>query len=266
MMRSANPTLKASTFEQYRGFEHSTTMTVAGTVNKTFIMLLFLAASASFAWNQTDDWRVAAMAEVTEGAAVSSSSSNVVNPVVLMVGGVVGGGIFALVTIFKKNWSAVTAPLYAVFEGAFLGSLSALVEVEFPGIPFQATCLTFCTLGGLLAAYKSGLIKATENFKLGLFAAMSGLFLIYLVTFIVALCGGGMPYIHDSGPIGIGFSLFVVGIAALNLVLDFDFIEQGSEYGAPKYMEWYAAFGLMVTLVWLYVEFLRLFIKLNSRD
>ncbi len=266
MMRSANPTLKASTFEQYRGAEHSTTMTVAGTVNKTFIMLLFLAASASFAWNLTDDWRVAAMAEAQEGAAVSSTGGNVVHPGILMVGGLIGGMIFAVVTIFKPSWSAVTAPLYAVFEGAFLGSLSALVELQFPGIPFQATCLTFCTLGGLLAAYKSGLIKATENFKLGLFAAMSGLMLIYLVTFIVALCGGGMPYIHDSGPIGIGFSLFVVVIAALNLVLDFDFIEQGADYGAPKYMEWYGAFGLMVTLVWLYVEFLRLLMKLNSRD
>ena len=174
--------------------------------------------------------------------------------------------IFALATIFKKNWAPVTAPLYALSEGFMLGAISALAELKFPGIAFQATCMTFCTLFGLLVAYKSGLIRATENFKLGLFAAMSGIFMIYMVTWIVGLFGGSMPFIHSSGAMGIGFSAVVVVIAALNLVMDFDFIEHGAEIGAPKYMEWYGAFGLMVTLIWLYLEILRLLMKVNSNS
>ena len=163
--------------------------------------------------------------------------------------------------------SPVTAPLYALSEGFFLGALSALADLMYPGIAFQAACLTFCTLGGLLAAYKSGLIRATENFKLGVTAATTGIFLVYVVSMIVNMVGGAgtMPYIHGAGIVGIGFSLFVVVIASLNLVLDFDFIEQGAECRAPKYMEWYGAFGLMVTLVWLYIEILHLLMKLNSR-
>ena len=267
MMRSANPTLKASTFEQYRGLEQSTTMTIGGTVNKTFILLLFLAATASFSWNLTANWRAElAAAEAGGETTATSVASAGVHPGVLIIGGMIAGFIFAIATIFKPSWSAVTAPLYALSEGVFLGALSALADLMYPNIAFQAACLTFCTLGGLLAAYKSGLIRATENFKLGMFAAMSGLMLIYVATFIVGLCGGSMPYIHDSGVVGIGFSLFIVVIASLNLVLDFDFIEHGAEVGAPKQMEWYGAFGLMVTLVWLYIAILQLLMKLNSRD
>ena len=266
MMRSANPTLKTSTFEQYRGLEQSATMTIGGTVNKTFILLLFLAATASFSWNLTANWRAELAAEAGGEAAATSVASAGVHPGVLIIGGIIAGLIFAIATIFKPSWSAVTAPLYALSEGVFLGALSALADLMYPNIAFQAACLTFCTLGGLLAAYKSGLIRATENFKLGMFAAMSGLMLIYVATFIVGLCGGSMPYIHDSGVVGIGFSLFIVVIASLNLVLDFDFIEHGAEVGAPKQMEWYGAFGLMVTLVWLYIEILHLLMKLYSRD
>jgi uncharacterized YccA/Bax inhibitor family protein len=140
------------------------------------------------------------------------------------------------------------------------------MEAQFPGIVIQAVALTFGTLFCLLLAYKSGLIKATENFKLGVVAATGGIALIYLATMVLGLFGIGIPYIHDSGLIGIGFSLFVVVVAALNLVLDFDFIETGAERGAPKYMEWYASFGLIVTLVWLYIEILRLLAKLRGRD
>ena len=268
MMRSANPTLKASTFEQYRGFAQSATMTISGTVNKTFILLLFLAASASFSWNLTAKWRdavaAAAAAEASGGTAATSSA---LHPGLLIVGGVIVGLIFAMATIFKPTWSPVTAPLYALSEGVFLGAVSALAEWLHPGVAFQAACLTFCTLGGLLAAYKSGLIRATENFKLGVFAATMGICLVYVVSLVVNMVGGQgtMPYIHGAGPIGIGFSLFVVVIASLNLVLDFDFIEQGAECGAPKHMEWYGAFGLMVTLVWLYIEILHLLLKLYSR-
>ena len=247
-MRSGNPTLREATFEQYRGYESSSTMTLGGTVNKTFMLLLFVAATASFSWNLT-----------------GGTAGGGVHPGVLMVGGSILGLIFAVATIFKKNWAPVTAPLYALSEGFMLGAISALAELKFPGIAFQATCMTFCTLFGLLVAYKSGLIRATENFKLGLFAAMSGIFMIYMVTWIVGLFGGSMPFIHSSGAMGIGFSAVVVVIAALNLVMDFDFIEHGAEIGAPKYMEWYGAFGLMVTLIWLYLEILRLLMKTQSR-
>jgi len=159
----------------------------------------------------------------------------------------------------------VTAPIYAVAEGFFLGGLSGLVNLRFPGIPFQAVCLTFGTLFMLLMAYQTGWIRATENFKLGVTAATGGICMLYLVSMVMGFFGMQIPFIHESGPIGIGFSVFVVIIAALNLVLDFDFIEHGAEHGAPKYMEWYAAFGLLVTLVWLYIEILRLLSKLARR-
>ena len=181
------------------------------------------------------------------------------------LGGAVGGFVAALITCFKKSWSPVTAPLYAALEGLFLGGISALYNQRFHSLPLQAVILTLCTLCALLLAYRSGLIRATENFKLGLFAATGGIALVYLVGFVMSFFGKSIPYIHDSGMIGIGFSAVVVVIAALNLVMDFDFIERGAENGAPKYMEWYAAFGLMVTLVWLYLEILRLLSKLSSR-
>jgi uncharacterized YccA/Bax inhibitor family protein len=182
------------------------------------------------------------------------------------IGGAIAGFVIALVTVFKKNWAAVTAPLYALAEGLFLGGLSAIFESMYPGIVIQAVSLTFGTLVCLLLAYRSGMIKATENFKLGIVAATGAIGLIYLVTMGLGLFGIRMPFIHESGIVGIGFSLFVVVIAALNLVLDFDFIENGAAQGAPKYMEWFAAFGLMVTLIWLYVEILRLLSKLRSRN
>jgi uncharacterized YccA/Bax inhibitor family protein len=173
--------------------------------------------------------------------------------------------VTALVIVFKKVWAPFLTPVYAVCQGLALGGISAFYEAQFPGIVINAVALTFGTLGVLLLAYKSGLVRATENFKLGLFAATGAIALIYLVSFVLRLFGKNIPYIHDSGLIGIGFSLFVVVIAALNLVLDFDFIEKGSAVGAPKYMEWVGAFGLLVTLIWLYLEFLRLLAKLQSR-
>lgn len=181
----------------------------------------------------------------------------------MLIGGI-GGFIMALVTIFKKEHSPVTAPIYALLEGLFLGGVSAYFEAQLAGIVFQAVLLTMGTLLSLLFIYKSGLINVTENFKLGVAAATGGIALVYLISFGMSLFGSTMPYIHESGLIGIGFSLFVVVIAALNLVMDFDFIEQGAEQKAPKYMEWYAAFGLMVTLIWLYIEFLRLLAKLRD--
>ena len=255
-MRSGNPALSENTFLDLgsgtvvRG--DAGAMTLNGTVNKTAFLLVLTLAGALFTWSQFS-------------AALAAGNPGAVMPYVW--GGAIGGFVVALVTIFKKQWSPVTAPLYAVLEGLFLGAVSAMFELRYPGIVMQAVGLTFGTLAALLMAYRSGLIKATENFKLGVFAATGGIALLYLVNIGMRAFGfGGMGFIHDSGLIGIAFSGFVVVIAALNLVLDFDFIENGVEKGAPKYMEWYAAFGLLVTLVWLYLEILRLLSKLQSRN
>jgi uncharacterized YccA/Bax inhibitor family protein len=183
--------------------------------------------------------------------------------------GMIGGFICAMVTIFKKAWSPVTAPLYALLEGLVLGSLSAVFELRYPGIAIQAVGLTFGTLFAMLFLYRSGIIKVTEKFRMGVFAATGGIALFYFLEIILSFFHinfMGTYGVNGSGLIGIGFSLLVVGIAALNLVLDFDFIEKGVQYGAPKYMEWYGAFGIMVTLIWLYLEILNLLAKLNRRN
>ena len=258
MIRSGNPALKESTFLDLGSgtvvSRDAGAMTLNGTVNKTGILLLLSVLTAAFAWTQSVVTGPDGTAMVAPGVTIYA------------LGGAIGGFILAMVTVFKKTWSPVTAPLYALVEGFFLGAISAVFELKYPGIVFQAVVLTFGTLGALLAAYRSGLIRATENFKLGVVAATGGIALVYLVSMGLRLFGKDIPLIHESGLVGIGFSLFVVVIAALNLVLDFDFIESGVEAGAPKYMKWYGAFGLMVTLVWLYIEFLRLLAKLQSRD
>jgi uncharacterized YccA/Bax inhibitor family protein len=170
-----------------------------------------------------------------------------------------------LVTVFKKNWSPVTAPIYALLEGLLIGCLSAMLDHQFHGIALQAAGLTFGTLFCLLLAYSSGMIRATQNFKVGVVAATGGIMLVYIASMLLGLFGHTIPFIHDNGLVGIVFSLFVVGVAAMNLILDFDLIESGAQQGAPKYMEWYGAFALMVTLIWLYIEMLRLLSKLRSR-
>ena len=255
-MRSGNPALKESTFLDLGSGTlvqgDAGAMTLNGTVNKTAILLVLTLVGAMFTWAQFS-------------AAMAAGNPGAVMPYVW--GGAIGGFVVALVTIFKKEWAAFTAPLYAVLEGLFLGAVSAMFELRFPGIVMQAVGLTFGTLAALLLAYRSGLIKATENFKLGVVAATGGIALLYLVNIGMRLFGfQGMGFIHEGSTIGILFSVGVVIVAALNLVLDFDFIEQGVEHGAPKYMEWYAAFGLLVTLVWLYLELLRLLSKLQSRN
>jgi len=182
-----------------------------------------------------------------------------------MMVGLFGGFILAMVTIFKKEWAPVSAPFYALFEGFFLGAISSIFEARFPGIAIQATSLTLGTLVAMLAAYRSGYIRATEGFKLGVVAATGGIALVYFASIILSFFGISVSFVYGGGVLGIGFSLFVVVIAALNLVLDFDLIENGVRRGAPKYMEWYCSFALMVTLIWLYVEFLRLLSKARSR-
>ena len=243
-LRSGNPALSANTFTEIPRVVGQEVMTIGGTVNKTAMALAILFITATYVWGQG-----------TAGTL----------PMGLVWGGFIGGFIVAMVTVFKHTWAPYTTPLYAAFEGAALGGISFIFEQQYPGIVSQAIFLTFGTLGALLVAYRSGIIKATENFKLGVAAATGGIFLVYLLSFIVGFFGVEVPLIHSSGTFGILFSLFVVVIAALNLVLDFDFIEEGAERGAPKYMEWYGAFGLLVTLIWLYLEILRLLAKLQSR-
>jgi uncharacterized YccA/Bax inhibitor family protein len=247
LMRTSNPALNDQAF---RGADVAIgePMTLQGTVNKTGVLLLCVIATAAWTWNIF-------MHSHSQESAMSLA----------MVGGI-GGFIVALVTIFKKTWAPVTAPIYALLEGLALGGISAMFELRFPGIAIQAVSLTFGTLAVLLLVYRSGLIPVTQNFKLGVVAATGGIALFYVVTMVLGFFGVHFTTINGSGPIGIGFSVFVVIIAALNLVLDFDFIEHAVAAGAPKYMEWYAAFGLMVTLIWLYFEILRLLSKLRSRN
>ena len=251
-MRSGNPALGENTFLDIGSgrvvSRDGSTMTLNGTVNKSGILLALILVTAAFVWDKYE----------------GPQSTSAIMPWVAMGG--IGGFILAMITIFKKTWAPVTAPAYALLEGLFLGGISAMFEARFPGIVMQAVGLTFGTLAALLMAYRSGLIRATATFKLGVVAATGGIFILYLVSFGMSFFGKSIPFIHESGLMGIGFSAFVVVIAALNLVLDFDFIENGVEQGAPKYMEWYGAFGLMVTLVWLYLEILRLLSKLQSRN
>ncbi len=243
-MRSGNPVLNESTFRD--AAPAGARMTLTGTVNATLIFTGLLMVAAMFTWKKVAVDPAGAMP--------------------WMIGGLIGGLVLALVTIFKKEWAAVTGSLYALAEGLFLGALSAMYEAQFNGIVMQAVLLTGATLAAMLAAYRMGLIKATENFRRGVIAATGGIFLVYIATWVLGFFGIQIPWIHEGGMFGIGFSLFVVTIAALNLVLDFDLIENGCASGAPKYMEWFGAFALLVTLVWLYLEMLRLLSKVMRRD
>jgi uncharacterized YccA/Bax inhibitor family protein len=246
-MRTSNPALNERAFQGERAVLGDT-MTLQGTVNKTGVLLICAVATAAWTWNLF----------------LHSHSPQSVMPLAILGG--IGGLIVAMVTIFKKEWAGITAPIYALLEGLVLGSISAILELRFPGIAIQAVSLTFGTLVVLLLAYRSGIIAVTEKFRLGVIAATGGIALFYIVQIVLGFFGIHFTAVNGSGAIGIGFSIFVVIIAALNLVLDFDFIETGVRVGAPKYMEWYGAFGLMVTLIWLYFEILRLLSKLRSRE
>ena len=232
-MRSGNPALNKKTFENLTNTSGDV-MTLDGTVNKTALGLLLLMCAAYYTY--------------------STGNLSLILP------GFIGGLIVAFVTIFKKQWSPITVPIYAVLEGLALGGISSIYDNAYTGIVQQAIFLTFGIFFTLLLAYKSKLIKPTANFKLGVTAATGGIAIVYVVSMFIP---GGAGIITDTGPMGIGFSLFVVVIASLNLVMDFDYIEDAAASGAPKYMEWYGAFGLLVTLVWLYLEILRLLAKLR---
>ena len=250
-VRSSNPALREDTFTGFAPLATNTgSMSVAGTINKTGILLLISVITASFTWSQ-------ALVPGGQGAAMA-----------LAMAGSLGGFILAMVTIFKPKASPYTAPVYAALEGLFLGGMSAVFNLRYPGIVPQAVGMTFATLAVMLLAYRSGLIQVTDKFRLGVVAATGGIAVFYLVMFVLQLfnVGGASALMHGGGILGIGISLFVVAVAALNLVLDFDFIEQGAARRAPAFMEWYGAFSLMVTLVWLYLEMLRLLSRLNSRN
>lgn len=245
-MRTSNPALKEDAFTAMRAVAGQPAMTLSGTATRSLVLLLLVVFSASFTWN-----------------AYASGNTGILMPAVL-VGGI-GGLIVAMITIFKPTAAPYTSPVYAVLEGILLGAVSAMYNARFDGLPMQAVGLTFCVFMALLILYRLRLVRATENFRLGVLAATGGIMLLYLASFVLRLFGMQMSFMHDSSPVSILISLVIVAVAALNLVLDFDFIERGVEHGAPKYMEWYAAFGLLVTLVWLYLEMLRLLSKAQSR-
>jgi len=243
--RSGNPTLNENTFERSGHYNDQETMTIGGTVNKSFMLLALLIGAAVISW-------------------VMFFNGYDMFP--LMVGGAIGGFVLALIISFVPKSAPYLAPIYAVAEGLFLGALSANYESLYYGITLQAALLTMCVFLGMLLAYKTGLIKASPGFRRGIIAATAGVALVYLLSFVLGLFGVTVPYLHDSTPIGIGISIVIIIIAALNFVLDFNFIEEGAHQGAPKYMEWYGSFGLLVTLVWLYIEIIRLLSKLANRD
>ena len=247
--KSGNPALNKNTFAGLGLIEDKeNTMTLQGTVNKVALLLFVVFLPAIYVWhlfNRTYDFSTIAP---------------------LFFTGVIGSFIVGFIIIFNKQLSPYLAIVYAALEGLSMGGFSALMEFLYPGIVFEALLLTFGICAILLLIYKLGIIKPTENFKLIVLSATGGIAVYYFISFVLSFFGIRAPLIHDNTPLGIAFTLFVVVIAALNLVVDFDFIEQGIAKKSPKYMEWYSAFGLMVTLIWLYLEILRLLAKLRSRD
>ena len=250
LFKGGNPAISEKSFEQVRHFEGEA-MTVRGTLNKFGLMFIMLLGGASFTWSM-----------------FYKSGPEAVMP--WMWGSLIGGLILSLVIIFKKTWAPYLALGYGLLEGLFLGAISAFYDFAFaetyPSIIMHAVLLTFGCAAAMYVLYKTGVIKATNAFRKVIISATAGIAIFYLISMVLRLFGIQMPYLHDSSPIGIAISLVIVVVAALNLVLDFDLMEQGAAEGAPKYFEWYCAFGLMVTIVWLYLEILRLLGKLSSRD
>lgn len=256
LFKSSNPALSDSIFSKAGAFSTEETMTVKGTMNKTFLMLLLVVLGAAFTWKTFFD-------------SIPADAKQIAVPTSVIVWGaigLVGGLISSLVIIFAPKTSPYAAPIYAVLEGLFLGGISALFASAYNGIVMQAVGLTFITFFLMLVAYRSGWIKVTQKFRTIIIIATAAIGLMYFISMMISLFGGNTSFITGSSLLSIGISIFVVVIAALNILLDLDFIDRASAQGAPKYMEWFGAFGLMVTLVWLYIEFLKLLAKLNSRD
>jgi uncharacterized YccA/Bax inhibitor family protein len=267
-MRTTNPALTEKAFEDaagwaagverledayaapsYRGpIERTDVMTVNGTVWATAALLVLVVAAGVVGWNSVDS------------TADTVSLPGWLMPVLL------GGLGVAILTIFKPTWARFTSPVYALLEGAFLGAISAAYNSAYDGIVIQAVGLTVGVFAVMLFLFATRVIKVTDKLRMGIVAATGGILLVYVANMVLGIFGASVPFLHDTGPMGIGISLLIVGVAAFNLLLDFDLIEKGSQIGAPKHMEWYAAFGLLVTIIWLYLELLRLLAKLQSRD
>ncbi|HEY3998305.1 MAG TPA: Bax inhibitor-1/YccA family protein [Candidatus Xenobia bacterium] len=244
-LRTANPVLKSEVFESYRG-TMAGRMTVEGAINKTGLLLVILVGAAAWTWAQ-----------------LFQGGTEALGPWIMIA--FVGALVLGLVTSFKADWAPYTAPAYALCEGSLLGVISAFAEMRYPGIAIKAVAGTFGVLAMMLLAYRTGLVRPTEKFKWGVIAATGGVCLLYLASMVLSLFHVHMAFLYDSSPLSILISLVVAAIAALNLILDFNFIEEGARMGAPARMEWYAGFGLLVTLVWLYLEILRLLVKLQGR-
>jgi uncharacterized YccA/Bax inhibitor family protein len=245
-MATANPAMTEAAYQRAgRADTPAAVMTLQGSVAKSAVLVVILLVTAAFTWSQA-----------TEGETGVAYG--------LLIAGCIGGFLVALLTIFVPRFSPVTAPVYAALEGLVLGAVSAVFEAQYPGIVIQAVGLSVAVLAVMLFVYGTGVIRATERFKIGVVAATGAVCLVYLVDIVASFFGTRLPFIHDTGVLGIVFSLVVVVIAAMNLVLDFDFIQQGVSRQAPRYMEWYGGFSLLVTLVWMYLEILRLLAKLRS--
>jgi uncharacterized YccA/Bax inhibitor family protein len=249
ILKSGNPALNDKTFEVGYALSDSEVMTERGTLNKFFLLCVLVIVAASCTWSAANDGK-----DITSWIWI----------------GFLGGLGVAIVTIFKPVWSPFLAPVYALLEGLFVGGISVTYNHIFdkfaPGIVMQAVALTFGTVIAMFLLYKFRVIKATERFKSVIMIATGGIAIFYLISMGLRFFNVDIGFLHEGSTLGIVFSLVVVGVAALNLILDFDRIETGVSMGAPKYMEWYGAFGLIVTIVWLYLEILRLLAKLNSRN
>jgi uncharacterized YccA/Bax inhibitor family protein len=244
LFESNNPVLKENTFREVSADHANGVMTINGTVSKMAFLLLMVMAAAIYSWG------------------VPARGQNVMP---FLLGGGIGGFIIAIVIVIKKEWAQYLAPAYALAEGLFLGVISVMYSSLYDGIVLQAVGLTFATFLGMLILYRARVIRATEKFRAIIITATAGIAIFYLLAMGLQMFNINMPFLHEGSTVGIIFSLVVVAVAALNLILDFDMIEQGAAQGAPKYFEWYASFGLLVTLVWLYLEILRLLSKLNKR-
>lgn len=253
-MESRNPFLRNKTFtgenpreEVHHAsvIDYNDTMTVSGTINKTFIMLLILLGASVVTWWMT---------------------FNGYNPMPLAIGGAIVGFILVLIAVFKPQAAPYLAPGYALFEGLFIGAISAIFESMYPGIVIRAVGATFVTFMICAGLYRFGIVKVTEQFRSIVIAATLAIATYYLISWVVSLFTDFVPIHHGNSLMSIGISVFVIIVASLNLFLDFKLIEDGASERHPKFMEWFGAMGLIITLVWLYIEFLRLLSKLASRD
>lgn len=243
LTKSSNPVMGDKVYEkstQEGAVQTMERMTVQGAINKSFLLMGVLLCTGAVGWMFP-------------------------NPI-MMWGGAIGGLVIVLLAVWKTHWSPILAPIYAALEGLFVGSISAIYASAFDGIVFHAVSLTMAVLFLMLFIYKTGIIKVTSKFRTGVIMATGAVMLVYVLSFVLGFFGINLPFLHEGGMIGIGISLVIIGIASLNLLLDFDNFDKGEQMGAPKYMEWFSAMGLMITLVWLYIEILRLLAMLSSSD